>query len=327
MKIGVIALGSWGTAIANLLAENGHKVIGYARDEAFVNALRRDGENKRYLPGVPLDQNLRFVSDIEEAVRDADIVVSAIPTQQFRASFSQYSGWMRPDAILVNLAKGIEIESGRTLSEVVNCDRYVLLSGPTHAEEVGVRHPSAIVAASDRPKLAKIVQDVFTNDHFRVYTSDDLLGVEIAGALKNVIAVAAGIVDGIGYGDNAKAALITRGLAEITRFGIASGAEKETFSGLAGVGDMIVTCGSRHSRNLRCGELIGKGYRLEEAVSKIGMVVEGVHTIRAVMALLGEMPEVEMPITEMLYRILYEDLDAGQAIKNLMTRKTRHEKE
>lgn len=327
MKIGVIALGSWGTAIANLLAENGHEVIGYARDENFVNALGRDRENKRYLPGVPLAQNLRFVSDIEKAVRDADIIVSAIPTQQFRASFEKYREFMRSDAILVNLAKGIEIESGLTLSKAVGYDRYVLLSGPTHAEEVGARHPSAIVAASERPELAKIVQDAFTNDHFRVYTGDDLIGVEIAGALKNVIAVAAGIVDGIGYGDNAKAALITRGLAEITRFGIASGAQKETFSGLAGVGDMIVTCGSRHSRNLRCGVLIGKGYRLEEAVSEIGMVVEGVHTIRAVMALLGTMPEIEMPITEMLYRILYEDLDAGRAIKNLMTRKTRQEKE
>lgn len=327
MKIGVIALGSWGTAVADLLAENGHEVVGYARDRSFVESLGRDRENKRYLPGVRLHQSLTFVSRIEEAVRGADIIVSAIPTQGFRDSFMLYREFISPQAILVNLAKGIEISSGKTLSNVVDWGRYVLLSGPTHAEEVGARHPSAIVAASHDLELARTVQDVFTNDRLRVYTSTDLIGVEIAGALKNVIAVAAGVVDGIGYGDNAKAALITRGLAEITRFGVAKGAEKETFSGLAGVGDMIVTCGSRHSRNLRCGELIGQGYPMNEAVSRIGMVVEGIHTIRAVKALLDGMPEVEMPITEMLYRILYEELDAGQAITNLMTRKTKHENE
>lgn len=327
MKIGVIALGSWGTAIADLLAENGHEVVGYARDAEFVAALKRDGENKRYLPGIPLHVGIRFVSDMEEAVRGADIVVSAIPAQGFRDSFEHYRSLISENAILVNLAKGIEIKSGKTLSNVINYDRYVLLSGPTHAEEVGAKHPSAIVAASHRLELANTVQDAFSSDRFRVYTGDDLIGVEIAGALKNVIALAAGIVDGVGYGDNAKAALITRGLAEITRFGIANGAERETFSGLAGVGDMIVTCGSRHSRNLRCGELIGKGYCLEEAVGRIGMVVEGVHTIKAVMELLHKMPDVEMPITEMLYRILYEGFDAEQAIRTLMTRKTKNENE
>ncbi|MDO4753695.1 MAG: NAD(P)H-dependent glycerol-3-phosphate dehydrogenase [Bacillota bacterium] len=327
MKVGVIALGSWGTAIANLLADNGHHVVAYARDEAFIAMLERERENKKYLPGVRLHDEIQFTHDIRKAVADAEMIVSAIPTQGFRDSYASYRDYIPNEAVLVNLAKGIEIKSGLTLSKVANTDRYVLLSGPTHAEEVAARHPSAIVAASENAQLAETVQHAFSNDYFRVYRSDDLEGVEIAGALKNVIAVAAGIVDGIGYGDNAKAALITRGLAEITRFGMEKGARKETFSGLAGVGDMIVTCGSRHSRNLRCGELIGKGETLDSAVAKIGMVVEGVHTIRAVMALLAQMPDIEMPITEMLYKIIYEGLDARQAIRNLMTRKTKHENE
>lgn len=327
MKVSVIALGSWGTAIAGVLADRSHEVVAYARDAEWVSQLSKERENRRYLPGVRLSDRIRFVSDIRKATEGADVVVSAVPTQAFRASFETYRGFLKPDAILVNLAKGIEISTGKTLSEVANYARYVALSGPTHAEEVATRHPSAIVAASDSADAAELVQTVFTTEYFRVYRSDDRKGVEIAGALKNVIAVAAGVVDGIGYGDNAKAALITRGLAEIIRFGVANGAQKETFSGLAGIGDIVVTCGSRHSRNLRCGELIGKGYRLEDAVQKIGMVVEGVHTIKAVRALLKTMPHIEMPITEMLYRTLYEDLSPQDAIKNLMSRKTKHENE
>lgn len=324
MKIGVVALGSWGTAIAQLLAVNGHQVVGYARDGALLRELDLKRENTRYLPGVRLHSSIVFSERVRDAAEDMDIVVSAVPTQGFRSAWNEYREWMSDRTVLVNLAKGIEISSGLTLSHVADTPRYVALSGPTHAEEVGLSHPSAIVAASSSAACAELVQKAFSCANFRVYTSADIKGVEIAGALKNIIALAAGIVDGIGYGDNAKAALITRGLAEITRFGVSEGADRDTFSGLAGVGDMIVTCGSRHSRNLKCGQLLGSGLRLEEAIRKVGMVVEGVHTLKAVHAKKGD---VEMPITEMLYRVLYEDFSATQAIRILMTRKTKNEKE
>lgn len=329
MKIAVIALGSWGTAFARLLAKSGHRVTGYVRNPELLERLRADNENKKYLPGTSLD-GIDLTGDIAEAVEGASIVVSAVPTQSFRKSLREYKDLIDRDVILVNLAKGIEVGTGLTLSKVAAEEApwltYVALSGPTHAEEVALEHPSAIVAASNDMVSAELVQDAFSCEVFRVYTSSDLGGVETAGALKNVIAIAAGIVDGIGYGDNAKAALITRGLAEITRFGLARGAKRETFSGLAGVGDMIVTCGSMHSRNLRCGRLIGQGVKPEDAQKMIGMVVEGAHTLTAVMSVLEKM-DIEMPITEMLWKVFYEDFSPHEAIRLLMTRKTKREDE
>lgn len=389
MRIAVIALGSWGTAIANLLSENGHEVWAQGRDAAFVRELTALQENKKYLPGVRLSDRLNFTVSAPEAVRGADMVVSAVPTQGFRSSFESYIDYMSDGAVLVNLAKGIEIGTSRRLSQVageicaaagcmmdarnaggstggepeysgcstLGCGEgagcapealsdsglccvdaelerngnkcrnihYVALSGPTHAEEVALRHPSAIVAASSDEAVAMRVQEAFASEYFRVYRSSDLVGVELAGALKNVIAVAAGIVDGIGYGDNAKAALITRGLAEITRFGCAHGAQRETFSGLAGVGDMIVTCGSAHSRNLRFGRLVGAGIAPSQAERDIGMVVEGVHTLRAVTEKLSALSSIEMPITEMLGRVLRGEIEVKEALITLMTRSYKSE--
>ncbi len=326
MKIAVIALGSWGTAVANMLAEYGHEVCAFARDPGFVRELSYSRENKKYLPGIALSDGICFTADLQSAVRGADFVVSAVPAQGFRRSYESYAEYMPDGAVLVNLAKGIEIGTGMRLSEVARAvdarlnGSYVALSGPTHAEEVAARHPSAIVVASDDEGAALRVQSVFSGEYFRVYRSSDLAGVEIAGALKNVIAVAAGIVDGIGYGDNAKAALITRGLAEIARFGIAHGAQRDTFSGLAGVGDMIVTCGSSHSRNLRFGRLVGGGAHPEQAERSIGMVVEGVHTLRAVLEKLKRTTDIEMPITEALGRVLAGEIDPKDAVCSLMTR-------
>ncbi len=331
MKICVIALGSWGTAISNLLAFNGHKVVAYARNAEFVETLRREGENKKYLPNIKINSKIQLVFDIETALRDVDMVVSAVPTQSFRESLDSYRRYLSENVIFVNLAKGIEIMSGSTLSRVADLPNYVALSGPTHAEEVGDFHPSAIVAASECDEAARTVQRVFSNEFFRVYRSDDLRGVEIAGALKNVIALGAGIISGIGYGDNARAALITRGLYETAKFGVLQGADKMTFTGLAGVGDMIVTCSSRHSRNFRCGELIGRGRTPEQAIDEIGMVVEGIYTVRAVKLMLEELkkhhPSFEMPITEILYRVVYQDYSPTEAIKELMNRKYKHENE
>ncbi len=371
MKIGVIALGSWGTAVSNLMAFNGHEVTSYARSQEFIDELTREGVNKKYLPNVKINSNIIMTSNVKDAVVGADMIISAVPTQSFRQSYESYRQLLDNDVIFVNLAKGIEISSGLTLSKVAKLKNYVALSGPTHAEEVGDFHPSAIVAASESEEAARAVQKAFSNEFFRVYRSDDLLGVEIAGALKNVIALGAGIISGIGYGDNAKAALITRGLYEIRKFGVALGADKSTFSGLAGVGDMIVTCASRHSRNFRCGELIGKGFTPKEAAERVGMVVEGVHTVRAVKLMfdqsvgfvsehehadmmaaenfsvlnesasnskiegygkavgfdLSKLSDVEMPITEMLYKVIYEEYSPREAIKILMNRKYKHENE
>lgn len=335
MKIAIIAMGSWGTAIAKLLAENGHDVWAYARDEELIATLRATNQNERYLPGVRLPESIRYTHSVEEALDGAELVVNAVPTQSFRSSLASYVAVLRDGMILVNLSKGIEISTGKTISEVAKeildgAGKQVVvctLSGPTHAEEVGVGMPSAIVVASEDMESAKRVQEAFTNENFRVYTSNDLRGVEICGALKNIIALASGVADGLGFGDNTKAALITRGISEIARFGLARGADRQTFSGLAGVGDMIVTCTSRHSRNRKCGELIGKGATLAEATKEVGMVVEGAHTCKAVMEMRKDIPEIEMPITEVLYKILYEDYPARKALKELMERKLRHEHE
>lgn len=335
MKIAIIAMGSWGTAIAKLLAENGHQVYAYARDEKLIASLRENHENQRYLPGVRLPEGIVYTNEIKEALDGAEIVVNAVPTQAFRSSLASYVSLLDDEMILVNLSKGIEISTGKTISEIA---KEVLdaagkrlavctLSGPTHAEEVGIGMPSAIVVASEDLEKAKRVQEAFTNENFRVYTSNDLKGVEICGALKNIIALASGVADGLGFGDNTKAALITRGISEIARFGLAHGADRQTFSGLAGVGDMIVTCTSRHSRNRKCGELIGRGATLSEATKEVGMVVEGAHTCKAVMEMLRDVQGVEMPITEVLYKILYEDYPARQALRELMQRKLRHEHE
>lgn len=332
MKIAVIALGSWGTAMANVLAINGYDVHCWARSSDLIEDIKRDGENKRYLPGVRLQPGIKFGADLAGTIKDAQMIVFAVPTQNFKKVFEEALPTITSDQVIVNLAKGIEIESGLTISRLAlkiagpnRKIKFAALSGPSHAEEVGTRSPTAVVASADDIEIAQYVQDCFSNSFLRVYTNTDLLGVEISGATKNIIALAAGVIDGLGYGDNAIAALITRGIHEITRFGIALGADPKTFSGLAGVGDMIVTCTSKHSRNRQCGYLIGRGASLSEAAAEVGMVVEGAHTCRAVAEMLVDMPDIEMPITQELYGVLYNGRPARDALNALMTRKHRHE--
>ncbi|MDO4799480.1 MAG: NAD(P)H-dependent glycerol-3-phosphate dehydrogenase [Bacillota bacterium] len=330
MNVAVLAMGSWGTALSKVLAENGHQVSAWARDPELIAALRRDHENKKYLPGVALPATIEFMTDRAKALRGAEVAVLAIPTQQLRRVYQDMveAGEIDPSVILVNVSKGLEMQTGRTISQIVHemtpHARFCCLSGPSHAEEVGKCFPTAVVAAAEDLEIAKTIQDLFSNSYFRVYTNDDVVGVEISGALKNIIALAAGIVDGLGFGDNAKAALITRGIHEITKLGLEMGARRETFAGLAGVGDLIVTCMSMHSRNRRAGILIGSGKTLDESVRSIGMVVEGAYTCKAVNDILSAY-DVEMPITRELYRVLYEGRNAADALAELMRRDKKHE--
>jgi glycerol-3-phosphate dehydrogenase (NAD(P)+) len=286
------------------------------------------GENTDYLPGVKLGSNIHIVYTTEEAVKDADVVLFSAPAQHFRSALEGAAKYMRDDAIVINVAKGIEQKTLLRMSEiaqdVVNMDKYVVLSGPSHAEEVGRKLPTTVAAASYNLASAEAVQDLFMTDRFRVYTTEDVVGVELGGALKNIIALGAGVSDGMGFGDNAKAALMTRGLAEITRLGLKLGAKAETFAGLTGTGDLIVTCTSMHSRNRRCGIMIGEGMAPEEATEKVGMVVEGMFTTEAAYEL-AKREGVEMPITEAIYRAIKGEIKAADAVQLLMGRDKKHE--
>ncbi len=330
MRIAVIGAGSFGTALAMLLAGKGYDVCLYGRNAAQLAAMRDTRENARYLPGVQLPSSLELTDALAEALRDAETVVYAVPAQQFRSVLSASAPALARDAVLINAAKGIERDTGLLLSqvasEVLPGARYGVLTGPSHAEEVARGLPTTVTAAASDPQLAAEIQALFHTDRFRVYRHTDLTGAELGGALKNIIALGAGISDGLGFGDNAKAALMTRGIAEITRLGLAMGAEADTFAGLAGIGDLIVTCTSRHSRNLRCGRLIGQGVPVEEARAQVGMAVEGLDTTPAAYRL-ADRYGIEMPITSCMYAIISGRMQAREAAASLMGRDSRAERD
>ena len=329
MKIAVLGSGGWGTALALVLLENGHDVTLWSYTEEESAVLRQTGENPM-LKGVALPKELKLTSDLA-CVKGCGAVVLATPSFAVRTTAKDAASLLEPGAVLVSVSKGIEKDTSLTLTdaieqEVGDAHPVVALSGPSHAEEVGRHIPTVVVSASKDRSAAEQVQDLFMNERFRVYASDDVVGVELGAALKNVIALCAGISDGMGYGDNTKAALMTRGLTEIARLGVAMGGRRETFAGLSGVGDLIVTCTSMHSRNRRCGILIGKGTPTQQAVKEIGAVVEGYYAAANARTLARKVG-VEMPITEAAYQVLYEGKDPRQVIVDLMTRERKHELE
>ncbi len=330
-KVAVIGAGSWGTAIAFVLADNGHHTTLWARRKEQVKEINEQSTNERYLPNVSLPTSLRATSSLEEAVKDVDAIVLAVPTVAMREVAQTIASFLDEPQLFVHVSKGIEPGSLKRISEMIEEEipgskrrAVIALSGPSHAEEVVKRQPTTVTAASVDHEAAKIVQDLFMNNYFRVYTNDDIIGVELGGALKNVIALGAGATDGIGYGDNAKAALITRGLAEMTRLGVAMGAHPLTFSGLSGLGDLIVTCTSEHSRNWRAGNRLGRGQSLEEVTEGMGMVIEGVRTTKAAYEL-AEKYHVSMPITSAIYNVLFRDVTPKEAVDRLMERDKKEE--
>jgi glycerol-3-phosphate dehydrogenase (NAD(P)+) len=329
-KIAVLGAGSWGTALAISLSNKGHQVQMWDIDQAHLQSLQEERENKKYLPDICFNPRLEIRKDLEEAIRGTDIVLFSAPAQHFRSAFNGAIPYLKDDMVLVNVAKGIEQKSLKRLSEIVFESlpkaNYVVLSGPSHAEEVARALPTTVVAASNDQKLAEYIQDIFMTERFRVYTNSDIIGVELGGALKNIIALGAGISDGMGFGDNAKAAMMTRGITEIARLGVKLGGNQATFFGLSGIGDLIVTCTSMHSRNRRCGIMIGEGIAPSEATKKVGMVVEGMFTTEAAYELAGR-NEVEMPITQQIYEVINEKTDVKDALLALMTRQKKHETE
>ncbi len=328
MKVAVIGSGGWGTALAVMLRKNGNEVTLWSFEDKEYERLRNDRENRAFLPGVLFPEGLVCTNDISVS-KDAEIIVMAVPSFAVRETAKKLSPYISEKHIIVNVAKGIEKDTSKRLSEIIEeeisskCD-VVVLSGPSHAEEVGRGVPTAIIATSRSQKAAETVQNVFMNDRFRIYITDDVVGVELGAALKNVMALAAGICDGLGLGDNSKAALMTRGLAETVRLGKALGGKEETFAGLAGLGDLIVTCMSMHSRNRRAGILMGQGVPADKALEKIGSVVEGYYATQSAMQLAKQVG-IEMPITEQVWKILFEGADPKNALDILMTRNKKKE--
>lgn len=322
-KVGIIGAGSWGTALAVVLTDNGHEVTLWSVLEDEIAMLQRYHEQKDKLPGVKLSETIVFTTDLNRAVFGMDLVVLAVPSPFTRSTAKNMAPIVRQNQIIVSVAKGIEENTLMTLTDIVEEEipaaDVAVLCGPSHAEEVGQRLPTTLVAGARTKKTAEYVQGVFMNDVFRVYTSPDMLGMELGGALKNVIALAAGMTDGLGLGDNTKAALITRGITEIGRLALAMGAKLETISGLTGIGDLIVTCASRHSRNRKAGMLIGQGYTMQQAMDEVKMVVEGVYSAKAAIAL-GEKYQVDLPIIEQVNAVLFENRPAKEAVTELMMR-------
>ncbi len=327
-KISVIGAGGWGTALAKLLVEKDFNVILWSFESEVAEEINLNHTNSNYLKNISLPPNLYTTTDLNEALSN-DLLILAIPTQFIVETLSKSSIELSSKTI-VNVAKGIEKNSLRRISEILNdnfnvsLDSYVIMTGPSHAEEVARKIPTTVVAASENYLIAKEIQNIFSNNYFRVYSSDDVIGCELGGAVKNVIAIAAGIIDGLGLGDNTKAALITRGLAEMSRLGIALGANAQTFSGLSGLGDLIVTCNSRFSRNRYVGEQIGKGKSFEQIVYDMKMVAEGVFTTQSAYDL-STKHGVELPIVEQVHKILFENVKPIDAINDLMTRKSKRE--
>ncbi len=326
-NIAVIGAGGWGLALGLLLNDEGNKVTFWCYDEKEKNDILQHRENKRCLPGIKIPLEITFTTDMAQALEHVDVAVIAVPSKAIRTTAKAMAPFIPAQAIVVNVSKGIEEESLMRLSEVIEeelSNNVVILSGPSHAEEVARHVPTTVVVSSNHMESAAKIQDLFMNKYFRVYTNEDLIGIELGGALKNVIALAAGIVEGIGYGDNTMAALITRGITEIGRLGIAMGGKPSTFAGLTGIGDLIVTCTSGHSRNRRAGELLGQGYTIEEAMEKVNMVVEGVPTTKAGYALMKRY-EVEMPILSAIYSALFEKASVAETINALMLRDKKDE--
>lgn len=332
MRAAVLGAGSWGTTLAIVLSENGHDVALWEFDPGLATNVARDRENKTFLPGIVIPSGIQVTNDLALAIRGAELVLFVVPSHATRqtARTVATTGALERTALIVCATKGLEEGTLARMSEVLEGElgvasgRVVCLLGPSHAEEVSRRVPTSIVAAGSDAAACATVQEAFVRPYFRVYTNDDVVGVELATSLKNSIAIAAGILDGLGFGDNTKAALVTRGLAEITRLGVAMGAAPETFSGLAGVGDLVVTCLSRHSRNRHLGEAVGRGETLEQALSGMVMVAEGVRTTRAAVEL-GRRHRVELPIIEMVHRVLFDKHDPRAAVTELMMRPPRAE--
>ena len=322
-NIGIIGAGSWGTALAVLLHNNGHKVTIWSIMEPEVKMLQETHEHKDKLPGVKLPEDMIFTTDLHKAVSEKNLLVLAVPSPYTRSTSKLLKNVVAPEQIIVNVAKGIEENTLMTLSQIIEQEvpqaTVAVLSGPSHAEEVGKGIPTTIVVGAKEKKVAEYVQNIFMSEVFRVYISPDVLGIELGAALKNVVALAAGIADGLGYGDNTKAALITRGIAEIARLGVAMGGKFETFCGLSGIGDLIVTCASMHSRNRRAGILIGQGYTMDEAMAEVKMIVEGVYSAKAAMGL-AKKYNISLPIIEQVNEVLFDNKPADQAVKELMIR-------
>ena len=322
-KIAVIGAGSWGIALAQLLAHNKHEVTVWSILEDEINMLKEKHEHVDKLPGVKLDDSISYTTDLKEAIEGKKVIVLAVPSPFTRSTAAKMKEFVTDDQIIVNVAKGIEEATLMTLSQVVEDEikntTVCVLSGPSHAEEVGRGLPTTVVVGAKKKEDAQFLQNVFMSEVFRVYISPDILGIELGAALKNVVALAAGIADGLGFGDNTKAALITRGITEIARLGTAMGGKFETFCGLTGIGDLIVTCASMHSRNRRAGILIGQGKTYEEAMDEVKMVVEGVYSAKAALKL-AQKYDVKLPIIEEVNKVLFEGVKAKDAIGNLMLR-------
>jgi glycerol-3-phosphate dehydrogenase (NAD(P)+) len=331
MQVTVLGAGSWGTTLALVLLGNGHEVNLWTYKPEQEALMRDRHENHAFLPGIPLPPTLAITSDIEAAADGRDMIVAAVPSQFLRSVIEKIASLNLGKTIICNVAKGIENHTLMTMSEVLldvlqheRRENLAILSGPSHSEEVSRQVPTAIVAAAYKEKAAKVVQEAFTTRYFRVYVNEDIRGVELGGALKNVIAVAAGISDGAGFGDNTKAAIMTRGIYEITRLGVKLGAQPRTFAGLSGVGDLIVTCMSRHSRNRYVGEQVGKGRKLADVLKEMVMVAEGVATAKSVREI-EKKYDIELPIMTEVFRVLFEEKDPRQATEDLMTRDAKGE--
>ena len=322
-KVSVLGAGSWGTALAVMLHGNHHQVMLWSALSDEVAQLRKDREQKGKLPGVHIPEDIVITDCLEEAVKDREMLVLAVPSVFVRGTARQLSGLVPDGQLIVCVAKGVEEDTLMTMTDIIEQELPMVdaavLSGPSHAEEAGKGIPTTCVAGAHTRQTAEHIQNLFMSETFRVYTSPDMLGIELGAALKNVVALAAGIADGLGYGDNTKAALITRGMAEISRLGIAMGGKIETFYGLSGIGDLIVTCASVHSRNRRAGYLIGQGCTMQEAMDQVKMVVEGVYSAKAAREL-AEKYQVEMPIIEQVNRVLFENKAPGEAVRELMLR-------
>lgn len=323
INVSVIGAGSWGTALATVLNKNGHKVTLWSIMEDEIASLKEHHEHLTKLPGVAIPEEIELTTDLQKAVEGKDMLVLAVPSMFTRSTAKSMRPYIAEEQLIVNVAKGIEENSLLTLTDIIKEEvpqaKVAALSGPSHAEEVGRGLPTTVVAGSKSKKTAEFIQNVFMNDFFRVYTTPDVLGMEVGGSLKNVIALAAGMADGLGYGDNTKAALITRGIAEISRLATAMGASEKTLQGLTGIGDLIVTCASMHSRNRRAGILMGQGKTMKEAMDEVQMVVEGVYSAKAAKQL-SEKYSVPMPIVEQVNKVLFEDFPAKDAVKELMLR-------
>ncbi len=331
--IAVFGAGSWGSALSIVLADNNHQVRLWGRDERQMEEINVQRTNEKYLPGIIIPGNVTACKSVKEALTDAEAILLVVPTKAMRGVLAEVRATLTKNVTFIHASKGIEPDSLKRISEMIEEEipeqlrkSVVVLSGPSHAEEVSLRQPTTVTSSSLQIEEAEYVQDLFMNKHFRVYTNPDLLGVELGGALKNIIALGAGLTNGLGYGDNAKAALMTRGLAEIGRLGVKLGANPLTFAGLSGLGDLIVTCTSVHSRNWRAGNLLGQGKSLEEVLANMGMAVEGVRTTKAAYQL-AKREQVEMPITTVLYDVLFNHKQPHIAVEELMGRVKTHEVE